>query len=56
MFDLLRSVQKELSNLSTDVNTLKKAMKEVRDHRDEQKDKYMCKRYLENDEDVCTQF
>ena len=56
MLDLLRSVQKELSNLSTDVNTLKKAMKEVRDHRDEQKDKYMCKICLENDEDVCTQF
>ena len=32
MLDLLRSVQKELSNLRTDVNTLKKAKKEVRDH------------------------
>ena len=54
MLDLLRSVQKELSNLSTGVNTLKKDKKEVRDHRDEQKDKYMCKRCLENDEEVCT--
>ena len=47
MLDLLRSIQKELSNLRTDVNTLKKAKKEVKDHRDEQKDKYMCKRCLE---------
>ena len=54
MLDLLRSVQKELSNLRTDVNTLKKAKKDIRDHRDEQKDKYMCKRCLENDEQVCT--
>ena len=54
MLDLLRSVQKELSNLITDVNTLKKDKKEVRDPRDEQKDKYMCKRCLENDEEVCT--
>ena len=54
MLDLLRSVQKELSNLRTDVNNLKKAKKEIRDHRDEQKDKYMCKRCLENDEQVCT--
>ena len=54
MLDLLRSVQKELSNLRTDVNTLKKAKKEVRDHRGEQKDKYMCKRCLEDDEEVCT--
>ena len=52
--DLLRSVQKELSNLRTDVNTLKKPKKEVRDHRCEQKDKYMCKRCLKNDEEVCT--
>ena len=54
MLDLLRSVQKELSNLRTDVNTLKKAKKEVRDHRGEQKDKYICKRCLEDDEEVCT--
>ena len=54
MLDLLRSVQKELSNLRTDVNTLKKAKKEVRDHRGEQKDKYLCKRCLEDDEEVCT--
>ena len=54
MLDLLRSIQKELSNLRTDVNTLKKAKKEVRDHRGEQKDKYMCKRCNENDEEVCT--
>ena len=53
MLDLLRSTQKELSNLRTDVNTLKKAKKEIKDHRDEQKDKYMCKRCLENDEEVC---
>ena len=33
---------------------LKKAKKEVRDHRGEQKDKYMCKRCLEDDEEVCT--
>ena len=54
MLGLLRSVQKELSNLRTDVNTSKKAKKEVRDHRGEQKDKYMCKRCNENDEEVCT--
>ena len=54
MLGLLRSVQKELSNLRTDVNTSKKAKKEVRDHRGEQKDKYMCKRCIENDEEVCT--
>ena len=54
MLDLLRSVKKELSNLRTDVNTLKKAKKEVRDHRGEQKDKHMYKRCLENDEEVCT--
>ena len=54
MLDLLRSVKKELSNLRTDVNTLKKAKKEVRDHRGEQKDKYICKRCLEDDEEVCT--
>ena len=54
MLDLLRSVQKELINLRTDVNTLKKAKKEVRDHRGERKDKCMCKRCLENDEKVCT--
>ena len=54
MLDLLRSVQKELSNLRTDVNTLKKAKREVIDHRDEQKNKYMCKSCLENDEEVCT--
>ena len=54
MLDLLRSVQKELSNLRTDVNTLKKAKKEVRDHQGEQKDKDMCKRYIENDLEVCT--
>ena len=54
MLDLLRSVQKELSNLRTDVNTLKKAKKEPRDYRDEQKDKYMCKRCIENDDEVCT--
>ena len=46
-------MQKELSNLRTDVNTLNKAKKEVRDHRCEQKDKYMCKRSLENIEEVC---
>ena len=53
MLDLLTSVQKELSNLRTDVNTLKKPKKEVRDHRGEQKDKYMCKKCLKNDEEVC---
>ena len=46
MLDLLRSVQKELRNLRTDVNTWKKAKKEIRDHRGEQKDKYMCKNVL----------
>ena len=54
MLDLLRFVQKELSNLRNDVNTLKKTKKEVRDHRGNQKDKNMCKRCLENDEVVCT--
>ena len=54
MLDLLQSVQKELSNLRTDVNTLKKAKKKVRDHRGEQKDKDMCKRCIENDLEVCT--
>ena len=34
MLDLLRSGQKELSNLRTDVNTLKKSKKEARDHPD----------------------
>ena len=53
MLDLLTSVQKELSTLRTDVNTLKKPKKEVRDHRGEQKDKYMCKKCLKNDEEVC---
>ena len=33
MLDLSRSVQKELSNTRTDVDILKKAKKEVRDHR-----------------------
>ena len=32
MLDLLQSVQKELSNIRTDVNILKKAKKEIRDH------------------------
>ena len=54
MLDLLRSVKKELIDLRTDVKTLKKAKKEVRDHRGERKDKCMCKRCLENDEKVCT--
>ena len=54
MLDLLRSVQKEFSNLRNDVNTLKKTKKEVRDHRGNQKDKNMCKRCLENDEVVRT--
>ena len=31
MLDLLTLVQKELSNLNADINTLKKAKKEVRD-------------------------
>ena len=47
MLDLLTLVQKELSNLNADINTLKKAKKEVRDYRGEQKDKYMCKRCFE---------
>ena len=34
MLDLLKSVQNELSKLRTDVNILKKAKKEVRDHPD----------------------
>ena len=50
MLDLVRSVKKELSNWRTDVNTWKKAKKELRDHWDEQKDKYMCKKRIENDE------
>ena len=54
MLDLLRSVQKELSNLKTDLNILKKAKKEDRNHRDEQKGKYPCKRCIENDEEVCS--
>ena len=54
MLALLRSVQNELSNLRTDANTLKKAKKEVRDHRGEQKDKYMCKRC--GDEEVRTYY
>ena len=54
MLDLLRSVQKELSNFRTDVNALKKAKKKVKDHRGEQEDKYMCKICIENDEEVCT--
>ena len=52
MLELLRSVQKDLSNLRTDVNILKKAKKEVTSHRGEQKDKYLCKRCIENDEEV----
>ena len=52
MLNLLRSVQKEQSTFRTDVNTLKKAKEEVRDHRGEQKD--MCKSCLEDDEEVCT--
>ena len=47
MVDLLTLVQKELSNLNADINTLRKAKKEVRDYRGEQKDKYMCKRCFE---------
>ena len=35
ILDLLRSVQKELSNLRTLANTLKKAIKEVGDRRGE---------------------
>ena len=42
----------EISNFRTDVNILKKAKKEVRYHRDEKKDKYLCKRCIENDEEV----
>ena len=52
MLNLLKSVQKEQTIFRTDVNTLKKAKEEVRDHRGEQKD--MCKRCLEDDEEVCT--
>ena len=33
---------------------MKKAKKEIRYHRGEQKDMHMCKRYIENDEEVCT--
>ena len=54
MLDLLRSVQEELSNLKADVNTLEKAKKKVRDHPGEQKDKYMCKRCIDNDKEVFT--
>ena len=54
MLDLLKSVQKELSHLRTDVNTLKKAKKKVRDHRGEQKHKYIYKRCLENEQEVFT--
>ena len=53
MLDLSRSVQKELSNTRTDVDILKKAKKEVRDHRHKQKDKYLYKRCIENIEKVC---
>ena len=54
MLDLLRTVQEELSNFRTDVDILKKAKKEVRDHRGEQKNKYMCKRCIENYEEGCS--
>ena len=37
MLNLLRSVQKEQSTFRTDVNTLKKAKEEVRDHRGNRK-------------------
>ena len=37
IYDLLRTVQKELGNLRIDVNNLKKAKKQIRDHRGEQK-------------------
>ena len=46
MLDLLRSVQKKLSNLRNDVNILMKAEKEVRDHQVEHKDKYLCKKCI----------
>ena len=39
MFHLLRPVQKELSNLRTDVHILKKVKNEVLDNGREQKDK-----------------
>ena len=45
MLVLLGSAQNELSNLRTDANTLRKAKKEARDHRGEQKDRYLCKRF-----------
>ena len=54
MLDFLRSVQKELSNLRTDVNGLNKAKKKIKDHRGEQEDKYMCKICIENDGEICT--
>ena len=37
IYDLLRTAQKELGNLRIDVNNLKKAKKQIRDHRGEQK-------------------
>ena len=56
MLDLLRSVQKKLNNLRTDVIILKKDKNEVRNQWGEQKDKYLSvsKRCIENDEEVCT--
>ena len=56
MLDLLRSVKKKLNNLRTDAIILKKDKNEVRDQLGEQKDKYLSvsKRYIENDEEVCT--
>lgn len=49
MLDLLRSVQKKLSNLRNDVNILMKAEKEVRDHQVEHKDKYLCKKCIKKE-------
>ena len=37
IYILLRTAQKELGNLRIDVNNLKKAKKQIRDHRGEQK-------------------
>ena len=56
MLDLLRSVQKKLNNLRTDVIILKKDKNEVRNQWGEQKDKCLSvsKRCIENDEEVCT--
>ena len=56
MLDLLRSVKKKLNNLRTDAIILKKDKNEVRDQLGEQKDKYLSvsKRYIENNEEVCT--